>query len=79
MHDRPSASCILQTDREDGLFPFCAPFPVPNLRQVLAVFIDVFLALDEIVLELLLQVDALVARLRRPVDGKRPTSAVSPK
>ena len=79
MHERPSASCILQTGREDGSFPFCAPFPVPNLRQVLAVFIDVFLVLDELVLELLLQVDALVARLRQPVDGKRPSSAASPK
>jgi len=33
-------------------------------RQVLAVLVDVSLVLDQLVLELLLQVDALVAGLR---------------
>ena len=45
-----------------------APHPVTNLRQVLAVFVDVVLVLDQLVLELLLQVDALVASLRQAVD-----------
>jgi len=45
------------------------PFPVPDFRHVLAVLVDVLLVLDELVLELLLQVDALVAGLRQAVDG----------
>src|ERR1039458_9719363 len=36
-----------------------APLPIPNLRQILAVFINVMLVLDEIVLHLLLQVGTL--------------------
>lgn len=32
----------------------CIPLPIPNLRQVLAVLVDVLLMLDELVLELLL-------------------------
>ena len=45
------------------------PFPVSDFRQVLTVFLDVLLVLDELVLEPLLQVDALVAGLRQAVDG----------
>ena len=45
------------------------PFPVADFRHVFAVFIDVLLVLDQLVLELLLQVDALVAGLRQAVDG----------
>src|ERR1039458_9098085 len=45
------------------------PLPVPDLRQVLTVFINVLLMLDELVLELLLQVDALVAGLWQAIDG----------
>jgi hypothetical protein len=40
------------------------PFPIPNLRHVLAVLVDVLLVLDQLVLELLLQVGAVVAGLR---------------
>ena len=47
----------------------CAPFPIPNFRQVLAVLVDGLLALDQLVLELLLQVAALVAGLRQVVVG----------
>ena len=36
-----------------------APLPVPNLRHVLAVFVDVVFVLDELVLHLLLEVGAL--------------------
>ena len=51
-----------------------APFPVTNLRQVLAVFVDVLLMFDQLVFELLLQVDALVARpqmLSLPCSGPK--------
>src|SRR5579871_4767178 len=51
--------------RSDG----SAPFPVPNLRQVLAVLVDVLLVLDQLVLELLLQVDAFFAGPRHAVNG----------
>src|ERR1700732_3101335 len=46
-----------------------APLPVADFRQVLAAFVDVLLVLDQLVLELLLQVDALVTSLRQAVDG----------
>src|SRR5208283_563806 len=45
------------------------PLPVPDLRHVPAVFVDVLLVLDQLVLELLLQVGALLAGLRQAVDG----------
>ena len=45
------------------------PLPMADFRQVFAVFVDVLLVLDQLVLELLLQVDALVAGLRQAVDG----------
>jgi hypothetical protein len=45
------------------------PLPIPNFRHIFAVFINVLLMLDELVLELLLQIYALVARLRQAVDG----------
>ncbi len=48
---------------------FRTPFPPPHLRQILAVFVDVLLVLDQLVLELLLQVDAWIARLRQAVNG----------
>jgi len=41
------------------------PLPVPDLRQILAVLVDVLFMLDELILELLLEVDAPVAGLRR--------------
>lgn len=44
------------------------PLPVPDFRHVLAVLVDVRLVLDELVLELLLQIDALVAGLRQAID-----------
>src|SRR5487761_1405951 len=44
------------------------PFPVADLRQILAVFVDILLVLNELVLKLLLQVDALGARLRQAID-----------
>ena len=44
--------------------PGIAPFPVSDFRQILPVFLDVLLVLDQLVLKLLLQVDALVADLR---------------
>src|ERR1035441_4535403 len=44
-----------------------APFPVADFRKVLAVFINVFLVLDQFVLKLLLEADPLLARLRQPV------------
>jgi len=46
-----------------------APLPVPDFRQVFAIFFDVLLVLDKLVLELLLQVDALVAGPRQAIDG----------
>src|SRR6266699_4038362 len=45
------------------------PTPVADLRHVLTVPVDVLLVLDELVLELLLQVDPLVAGLRQAIDG----------
>src|SRR5665647_2277637 len=45
------------------------PFPIPNLRHVLAVSVDVLPVLNQLFLELLLQVDTLVAGLRQAVDG----------
>src|SRR5580698_10573995 len=46
-----------------------SPLPVANFRHVFTVFIDVLLVLDQLVHELLLQVDPLVADLRHAVDG----------
>jgi len=46
----------------------CAPLPVPDLRQVLAVLVDVALVLDQLLFEPLLQAEAGFARLRQPVD-----------
>lgn len=46
-----------------------APFPIPNFRQVFAVFINVLLVLDQLVPELLLQVNALIAGLWQAIDG----------
>ena len=45
------------------------PSPIPDFRQVLAVFVYVLFVRHKLVLELLLQVDALVAGLRQAVDG----------
>jgi hypothetical protein len=39
-----------------------------DFRQILAVFVDTLLALDQLVLELLLQADAIVVGLRQAVD-----------
>ncbi len=58
----PTPSCARARNQERP--SNAAPLPVANLRQVLAVLADVLLVLDELVLELLLQVDAPVARLR---------------
>lgn len=41
-----------------------APFPAPDLGQVFSVLVDVLLVLDQLLLELLLQIDALVTGLR---------------
>jgi hypothetical protein len=46
-----------------------APLPVADFRHVLTVFVDVLLVLDQLVLELLLQVNAFVAGLWQAVDG----------
>jgi hypothetical protein len=43
----------------------CAPFPIPDFRQVFAVLVNVLLVLDELVLELLLQVLVMVLPLER--------------
>src|SRR5260221_8256808 len=45
------------------------PRPIADFRHILAVSLDVMLVFDEFVLELLLQVDALAARLRQAIDG----------
>jgi hypothetical protein len=45
------------------------PLPIPNLRQVFAELIDILLVLAQLVLELLPQVNALIAGLRQAVDG----------
>jgi len=45
------------------------PFPVPDLRHVLAVFIDVLLVLDQLGLELLLEGDAFFSGLGQAIDG----------
>ncbi len=50
-------------------YPGRVPLPIPDFRHILAVLVDVLLVLDKLVLELLLQVDALVAGLRQTVDG----------
>ena len=43
------------------------PFPVPDLRQVLIVFVDVLIVLDELVMDHLLQVGPLGAQLRQAI------------
>ena len=45
-----------------------APFPVADLRHVLAVAVDVLFVLDQLVLQLPLQMNALAARLRQAID-----------
>ena len=44
------------------------PFPVPDLRHVLAVFADVGLVVDELVAEGLLSVGGARAQARHPVN-----------
>ena len=44
------------------------PLPIPDFRHVLAMFVDVFFVLDELVPKLLLEIDAFDARLRQPID-----------
>ena len=44
------------------------PLPVPDLRHILAVLIDVMLVLDELVLHHLLQIGPLGTQLRQPID-----------
>src|ERR1039458_2376660 len=44
-----------------------APLPVPNLRQILAVLIDVLLVLDELVPDHLLQIGAPGAQVRHAI------------
>ncbi len=66
---------FLSSHRDSPVFtsvPFSfwgTPSPVPDFGHVLAVLIDVFLVRDQLILELLLQVDALVAALRQAIDG----------
>ena len=43
---------------EPGL---CTPFPVPDLRQVLTILVDVAFVFDQLVAELLLEIDAAFA------------------
>ena len=45
------------------------PFPIQNLRQVLADLVDVLLVLHQLVVHLLDQVSAAVAELRQVLDG----------
>src|ERR1039458_6052005 len=47
----------------------CAPLPIANFGQVLAELFDVLLVLDELVLKLLLEIDAPVARLWQAING----------
>ena len=47
-----------------NLFMGQIPLPVPDFRQILTVFINVILVLDELVLHHLLQVGPLIAQLR---------------
>lgn len=54
----------IDDNRITSLHGCCFPLPVANFQHVLAVLVDVLLVLDQFVLELLLQVDALVADLR---------------
>jgi hypothetical protein len=46
-----------------------APFPVPDFRQVFAVFINVLFVFDQLVLELLFQINAHVVGMWQAVDG----------
>jgi hypothetical protein len=46
------------------VFTCCSPFPVPDLRHILAVSVYVVLVLNEFVLHLLLQVVAFGAQIR---------------
>lgn len=44
------------------------PLPVPDLRQVLTVFVDVLLMLDELILDHLLQIGPIGAQLRQAIN-----------
>jgi len=59
---------------------FRAPMPMADFRQILAVLVDVLLVLDQLILELLLEVDALVACLRQaslaPAELRQSANAV---
>src|SRR5512135_805762 len=68
LHSPPSFSCNTSSIKRSAIEVSSLPFPVPDLRHVLTVLGDVLLVLDQFVLELLLQVDALVAGLRQTVD-----------
>src|ERR1700674_5164946 len=59
-HQRPAPSPCLRVPAHSSEG---APLPIQNLRQVLAVLVDVLLVLDQLVLELPLHVEALVAGL----------------
>src|SRR5947207_6994996 len=43
------------------------PFPIPNFWHVLTVLVDVLLVLDQLVLELLLQINSVIAGLRKAI------------
>src|SRR4030081_819984 len=45
-----------------------APFPIADLRHVLAVAVDTLLVLDQLVLQLPLQINAFAARLWQTID-----------
>jgi hypothetical protein len=62
-----SRSICRQRSESRGVY-VVAPLPIPDFQHVLAVFIDVLLVY-QLVLTLLLQIDALVAGLRHAVDG----------
>jgi hypothetical protein len=44
------------------------PLPVPNLRQVLTVLVDVMLMLNQLVPHLLFQIGTWATQLRQPID-----------
>jgi len=66
LKDEPETRASFDRSRyvSEGLHSLVVPFPVTNLRQVLAVFINVLLVLDELVLHHLLQIGPLGAQLR---------------
>ena len=43
------------------------PFPIPNFRQILAVFVNVMFVLDEFVLHLLFQIGTLGTQMRHAI------------